>query len=248
MTGGEAALLAAGGTAAGAINAVAGGGSLVSFPALLLAGYGSLTANVTNSIAVTPGYLASSYGYRARLTGQAARVARFGGTVAAGALVGTVLLLVAPASTFDAIVPFLVLIACGLLAAQPRLARRREARGAGHAGARLDASLFLASIYGGYFGAGLGIVFLALLGTFIPDDLQRLNALKGVLSLVVATAAAISLALFGPVAWPAAAVVAVGSLAGGRIGAVVAQRLPPDALRRVIVAYGVVVAIILLLR
>jgi hypothetical protein len=242
---GSAALLAGAGLGAGAVNAVAGGGSLISFPALLAAGYPSITANVTNAIAVLPGYVGGSLAYRRELAGQAGRIRALALTSAAGAAAGAALLLVSPASVFEAIVPWLILIACGLLAAQPRVAAATRARRR-RSPLALHLAVFAATVYGGYFGAGLGIVLLAILGVFVDDGLQRLNALKGVLSLVVAVATAAGFALFGPVAWDAAAIVGVTCLAGGALGVGVARRLPARVLRGAVIAYGVGVAIVLL--
>ncbi len=245
MDAGSAALLAGAGFGAGVVNAVAGGGSLISFPALLAAGYPSITANVTNAIAVLPGYVGGSLAYRRELAGQGARIRALALTSAAGAAAGAALLLVSPASVFEAIVPWLILAACGLLAVQPRAAaavRRRRAR----APLVLHGVLFVATVYGGYFGAGLGIMLLAILGVFVDDGLQRLNALKGVLSLLVAVVTAAGFALFGPVAWDAAAIVGVTCLAGGAAGVGVARRLPAPVLRGLVIAYGVSVAIVLL--
>lgn len=247
MDAGTLVLLAGAGFGAGAVNAVAGGGSLVSFPALLAAGYPSVTANVTNAVAVLPGYLGGSIAYRRELEGQRGRIRALLPTSVAGAAVGCALLLTTPASVFDAVVPWLILGACALLALQPRAAalaaRHRDRRRSTIA---LHGGLFAGAVYGGYFGAGLGIMLLALLGALLRDDLQRLNALKGVLSLVIALAAAIAFALFGPIAWGAAVVVGAASLVGGAGGVRVARRLPEPALRAVVVAYGVVVAVVLL--
>ncbi|MCW2999633.1 MAG: hypothetical protein JWN65_3182 [Solirubrobacterales bacterium] len=240
-------LLAVAGFAAGAINSVAGGGSLVSFPALLAIGTPALTANATNLIAVTPGYVSGTVGYRPQLAGQSVRVRRLGAAVMAGSVVGSAILLLAPASAFDAVAPFCVLAACALLVAQPRLARARAAQaGGGEHSPALLLVVFLGGIYGGYFGAGLGIMLLALLAVFVQEDLQRLNALKGVLSLLVSIVAAVLLAVFGPVDWVACAVIAAGSLVGGRLGVGVARRLPPQILRYTVAAYGTIVAVVLL--
>jgi uncharacterized protein len=241
---GQGVLLAAAGFAAGAVNAVAGGGSLLSFPALLGAGYGSVTANVTNAVAVLPGYLGGSLAYRRELRGQRSRIVALSATSAVGAVLGAVILIVSPASVFEAIVPFLILGSCALLAAQPLLSRVIEPRE--QHGPWLIAGAFLASIYGGYFGAGLGILLLAVLGLTLDDSLQRLNALKGLLSFVIGLASVIYFALFGPVAWGPAALMAVTSLAGGQAGVAVARRLKPGPLRALIVAFGVGVAIWLL--
>jgi len=238
--------LVAAGTGAGAINAVAGGGSLVSFPVLLAVGYSPVTANVTNQVALVPGYLGGSVGYRAELAGQRARARALGVAAALGAAVGTAILLVAPAGSFRAIVPYLVLASCALLAFQPALIRAAGRHRTVHPGLPLHAATFAASVYGGYFGGALGIVLLAILGALLDDDLHRLNALKGLLSLVGGIAAATGYAIFGPVAWGAAALVAGGALLGGRAGAGLARRMHPDLLRWAIVAYGVTAAIILL--
>ena len=246
MDAGSAALLAAAGLGAGAVNAVAGGGSLISFPALLAAGYPSITANVTNAIAVLPGYAGGSLAYRRELAGQAARIRSLALTSAAGAATGTALLLVSPASLFEAIVPWLILAACGLLAVQPRVAAAARRRHASPSPRLLHAALFAATVYGGYFGAGLGIMLLAILGVFVDDGLQRLNALKGVLSLLVAVVGAVGFAVFGPIAWDAAAIIGVTCLLGGVAGVGVARRLPAGVLRAVVIAYGVGVAIVLL--
>jgi uncharacterized membrane protein YfcA len=239
-------LLAGAGFVAGAVNAVAGGGSLVSFPALLAAGYPSVTANVTNAVAVLPGYVGGSLAYRSELAGQGGRVRALAATSALGAAAGAALLLSSPASLFEAIVPWLILAASGLLALQPRAAivaeRHRHRRGSRVV---LHAALFLAAVYGGYFGAGLGIVLLAVLGVLMPDDLHRLNALKGVLSLIVAIVAALGFAIFGPIAWDAALIVGAASLVGGAAGVRVARRLPAPLLRGLVIVLGVAVAIAL---
>lgn len=243
---GTAALLAAAGFSAGGVNAVAGGGSLISFPALLAAGYPSVAANVTNSIALLPGYLGGSFAYRAELGGQRERIRRLAPTAALGAAAGAALLLVSPASLFRTIVPWLILAACALLALQPRAAALARRSHRARSAVTLHGSLFAATLYGGYFGAGLGIILLAVLGTLLPDDLQRLNALKGVTSLLVAFVSAIGFALFGPIAWDAAAIVGGAGLLGGVAGVRVARRLSAPLLRGVVIAYGVVVAITLL--
>ena len=247
MDAGTAALLAGAGLGAGVVNAVAGGGSLITFPALLAAGYPSVTANVTNAVAVLPGYVGGSLAYRRELAGQGGRIRALAATSAAGATAGAALLLVSPAGVFEAIVPWLILAACGLLAAQPRVAAAARARRTAPSVLGLHAALFAATVYGGYFGAGLGIMLLAILGVFVDDALQRLNALKGVLSLLVAAVGAAGFALFGPVAWDAAAIVGATCLLGGAAGVGAARRLPAAVLRAVVIAYGVGVAIVLLL-
>jgi uncharacterized membrane protein YfcA len=254
------ALLAGAALAAGAVNAVAGGGSLLSFPALLAVGYPALTANVTNSVALTPGYFGGTLGYRRELQGQQARALALGATSAVGAVLGAWLLLISSAELFERIVPFLIFLACGLLAAQPRLARlvreRREHRddrppaGANPGSDRhtlpLFCAQFLAAAYGAYFGAGVGIMMLAILGIFLADNLQRLNALKGLLSLLINLIAAVSFVIFAEISWVAVAVMAAAALLGGQLGVVLARRLNDRALRWLVIAFGVAVGVRLL--
>ncbi len=243
----DVALLLAAGFGAGAVNAMAGGGSLISFPALLATGLPSVTANVTNAIAVLPGYAGGTAAYRERLRGHRARGVSLGVVSGLGAATGAVVLLVSPESVFDAIVPFLILLACGLLAAQGRI-RRLVTRGEPHVPRplALHVTAYVASIYGGYFGAGLGIALLALLGLLLPDDLQSLNALKGLLSLVIAAVAAVFFIVAAPVAWTSALCVGGASLLGGVAGARLAQRIPDAPLRALVIVYGVIVAVVLL--
>lgn len=243
-------LLAVGALAAGAVNAVAGGGSLISFPALLAVGYPALTANITNTVALSPGYLGGTIGYRRELGGQRTRAIVLSATSVAGALAGSALLLVSSPELFERIVPYLILLACALLAAQEplgRLVERRvgpveDAAGRGR-WVPLLAIQFVAAIYGAYFGAGLGIMLLALLGIFIADTLQRLNALKGVLSLVINVVGAVYFAVFAEVVWVAVAIMAAASLVGGRAGVALARRLDDRALRWLVVVFGVGVAL-----
>lgn len=246
-------LLAVGALAAGAVNAVAGGGSLISFPALLAVGYPALTANITNTVALCPGYLGGTVGYRRELTGQRNRALALSVTSVVGALAGSALLLVSSPALFERIVPYLILLGCALLAAQEplgRVVRRRvghvdaDARGARWA--PLLAMQFVAAVYGAYFGAGLGIMMLAILGIFVADTLQRLNALKGLLSLVINVVGAVYFALLADVVWVAVAIMAVASLVGGRVGVALARRLDDRALRWLVVAFGIAVALRLL--
>lgn len=247
------ALLIVGATLAGAVNAVAGGGSLISFPTLLAVGYPALTANVTNTVALCPGYVGGTIGYRAELTGQRQRMVTLSSTSIAGALAGSALLLVSSPELFERIVPYLILLGCALLAVQEQLAGLVRRRG-GHVAhgdvwtrwVPLLAMQFVAAVYGAYFGAGLGIMMLAILGVFISDTLQRLNALKGALSLVINVVGAVYFALFAKVVWVAVAIMAVASLVGGRIGVALARRLDDRALRWLVVLFGVAVAVRLL--
>lgn len=250
LSAGAVALLAVAGFLAGAINAAAGGGSLVTFPALILVGYPPLIANVTNNVAVAPGYVTGVWGYRERLRGQGRRIVPLAAVSALGSITGVGLILASSQGAFEDIVPFLVLGACTLLAARPVMGRWLGKR----AGARERPGVVslvgqtLAAVYGGYFGAALGVAVLALLGLFFDDDLQRLNALKGLLQLVIGVVAALGFALLTPVAWGAAAIVGLTSLVGGAVGARLAQRLSDRVLRGGIVVYGVAAAIWLFLR
>lgn len=249
----EALALAAAAFAAGAINAVAGGGSLISFPALLAAGYASKTANVTNSVALWPGYVSGSVGYRAELGRQRRRVVALAAPSVLGALAGSAILLSTPQRAFDVVVPYLIVFACVLMAAQDRLSgfaitHRIRSRGEDHVPLALHLGIFLLAIYGAYFGAGLGILTLAVLGILLPDDIQHSNALKGMLSLLINAVAVVYFAAFGPVRWLPALVMAAGAIAGGYLGVGVARRLGRRWLRVAVVAYGLTVAAILVVR
>lgn len=243
-------LLVLAGFVAGAINAAAGGGSLITFPALIAAGYPPLIANVTNNVAVLPGYVTGAWGYRSNLRGQGRRIVPLAVVSAFGSIVGVGLILVSSQGAFESVVPFLVLAACALLAAQPAIGRRLGRRTGAHESPGIGslAAQTLAAVYGGYFGAALGVAVIALLGVFFDDSLQRLNALKALLQLVIGAAAALGFALLTPVAWGAALVVGPASLAGGLVGARLASRVSDSVLRGGIVAYGVAAAVWLFLR
>ena len=246
----QTALLVVAGFLAGAVNAIAGGGSLISFPALLAAGLPPVSANVTNAVALLPGYLGGSVGYRRELQGQRSRAQLLALTTAGGGLVGAFLIVVGPEDVFEAVVPFLILFSCGLLAAQPAISRRIKppTRGSrGERSPRLHVPAFLAAVYGGYFGAGLGIMVLSILSLTIADSMQRLNALKGVLSLVINTVAALFFIVFGPVDWPAAVIMALTTYGGGLAGARIARSMSGALLRGLVVGFGVLVALYLLI-
>lgn len=245
-------LLAVAAFVAGAINAVAGGGSLVSFPALVAAGYPAKVANITNTVALWPGYVGGSIGYAAQLSGQRRRILTLTVPSVLGAIVGSAILLYTSEDAFEAIVPFLILFAAGLMVVQPRLgafvARHRPDTRSDQTPFEVIAAVFVLAIYGAYFGAGLGILTLAVLGILLPDDLHRSNALKGLLSAVMNAAAVVYFAIWGPVEWLPAAVMAVAALAGGYYGVGVARRFSAAHLRLGVISYAVVVAIILLVR
>ena len=260
--------IGAAGFAAGAVNAIAGGGSLLTFPVLLAAGLPSVSANVTNTVGIVPGTVGGSIGYRAELRGQWQRVVRLAVPGVLGGVLGGVVLLVTPASVFDAVVPVLVAGACFLLLGQPRLARRIQRRRAvpttsdaggatsdagrpGRArsgGPALWSGVLFVGVYAGYFGAAAGVMFLALFGLLLDDTLQRANALKGVLAGVINAVAALLFAAFGPVEWAAAVALGLGTIVGGRVGAGIARRIPDRPLRLGVAFGGLVIAAILAYR
>jgi uncharacterized membrane protein YfcA len=242
------AFLVVAGVLAGAVNAVAGGGSLLVFPALLAVGFPPLAANVTNSVAQWPGYLGIVVGARHDLRGQRRRIGLASGVAVAGSAVGSALLLVLPGQVFNTIVPALVLLATVLLALQPYLKRWIGVPdpGAPDRVAVLLPAVFLAAVYGGYFGGALGVILIATLSLCAGDGLVRLNALKGLLSLVIATVTVVIFAIGAPVDWLAVAFLAPTTLLGGFVGARLARRLPETVLRWAVVLLGVAVGIYLL--
>ena len=238
------------GLAAGTINTIVGSGSLITFPTLLAAGYQPVTANVSNTLGLVPGSLSGVLGQRKELEGQRERILRLAMASIAGAVTGAVLLLTLPSAVFDGVIPLLILLACGLMAAQPRLSRalaNRKGDQPAHGGAGLFATVYLTGIYGGYFGAAQGVVLIALLAIFLPDDLHRLNAAKNALAMLVNGVAATIFIFFADVAWGAAALIAVGATLGGQIGARAGRRLPIPIFRTAIVVVGTIVAIKLML-
>ena len=247
MTPGDGALVLGAGAVAGAINAVAGGGTLISYPALLAAGLSPITANVTSSVGLLTGYAGGSLAYRRELEGQRDRARGLVIAGVIGGVAGAVLLLLTPGDSFRSFVPYLILLASLLLAAQPRVASWLRGRGTVHPAWQSQLAIGVGAIYGSYFGAGLGVIMLAVLGLLIADELQRLNALKGVLSLVINLAGAAVFVLTGRVDWLAVALLAVGAFVGATYGVRAARRLPGPAVRAFVVATGLVVAIVLLL-
>jgi uncharacterized membrane protein YfcA len=247
----DAVLLVGAGLVAGAVNAVAGGGSLITFPSLVATGLSPVVANVTNALAVCPGYVASVVGSRHDLTGQRRRALALAPAAVVGALIGAALLLLTPARAFELIVPFLVLAAAGLLAFQPRI--QQVVGHPAHISPRrqqltLQALTLLGAVYGGYFGGALGVILVAVLALVVDEPLRRISAMKNVLSTIVGLTGVLAFALFGPVHWTSVAVLAPATLTGGYVGARVARRLPQSVLRWSIVAFGVGVGIVLLVR
>ncbi|WP_181722699.1 sulfite exporter TauE/SafE family protein [Nocardia gipuzkoensis] len=231
-------LLLAAGFGAGVCNAIAGGGSLLSFPALLAAGLPPVAATVTNSVAVWPGYLGGAAALRKRLDDYRALIPGLVATGTVGAAGGVVVLLAAPPQVFAVLVPYLILAATALFAIQPAVSRVLNAR---RAGSRLTlfAGVFLGGVYGAYFNGGMGIVLLTALALGIDASVSLLNGLKSLLTLTVSTTAMVAVALFGPVDWLSAAVLAPACLLGGATGAKFADRLPPRGFRALVIVFGV---------
>ncbi len=240
--------LGAAALAAGLVNALAGGGSLLSFPALTAAGLPALVANLTNTVALIPGHLGATLGQHQQLQSQARHLTTLLPTAGLGGLVGALLLLHTSEKLFYSLVPWLLLLGSGLLGAQQPLRRwivQRLGR-RGHTLSERQAILpvLLASIYGGYFGAGLGVILLAVLALTLEDTITRLNGLKQALSLVTNATAACVFIGSGQVHWGAAALMAAGALVGGAVGGRLAGKVNPDALRAVVVIAGVALAVV----
>lgn len=242
-------LIALAAVAAGAVNAIVGGGTLITFPALTFVGIPAVAASITNTVALTPGYLGATLAQAKDLAGQRRRVWLLAPTAALGGVVGGLLLVNTSEKLFANLVPFLILLAAALLGFQDRLRAwvLRRAQRAGHVAlpeAWVVGPVFLASIYGGYFGAGLSVIVLAVLALVLDDNLTRLNALKQAIAFAVNVAAALFFLFSGRVVWSAAAVMAVGALLGGVLGGRLASRIQPQTLRRVVISIGVAVALI----
>jgi uncharacterized membrane protein YfcA len=244
-------LLIVAGFAAGGVNAIAGGGSLITFPSLIATGLPTVDANVTNSVSVFPGYVSSVVGSRADLAGQGRRLRAIIPISLLGSAGGCALLLLTPARAFEVIVPFLVLAAAGTLAFQERLRalvghpRHMSPR---RASITLQVVVFIGAIYGGYFGAALGVMYVAALALILDEPLNRINALKNVLSASVGLVTVLIFAIFAPVHWGAALTLVPATILGGYAGAKLARRLPATVLKYLIVTFGTVIGLILLVR
>lgn len=230
------------GFGAGTVNAIVGSGTLISFPTLVLLGYPPLLANVSNNLGLVPGSLAGAVGYRRELAGQGPRLRWLVPASLVGGSVGALGLLVLPAAAFDAIVPVLVGLSLVLVVVQPwlrtRLSGRLSEAGDGRPSTGLIVGVALAGCYGGYFGAAQGILLIALLGSLLSDDLQRLNGTKNVLATVVNAVAAVVFLFGADIDWTAVGLIAVGSTAGGFVGGSYGRLLPPTVLRGFIVIVG----------
>ena len=239
-------LLAAAGFAAGVVNAIAGGGSLISFPALLVTGMPAVAANATNTLAIWPGALSSAWAYRRHIAEERRRAWILAWPSLLGGLGGSVLLLNTPERAFRAVVPWLILFACALLVLQgvvARLVARAVPASDGGVPAALWIAQLLVSVYGGYFGAGIGILMLAAMAIFLPATLQHANALKVLCAMLINGIAAVYFLGVGAARLPEAGLMAAATLAGGYAGAHLAQRMPAGVLRAAVVVYGVVVAL-----
>lgn len=241
------------GIAGGAINALAGGGTLLTFPILTAVGIPPVSANVTNTVALVPGYVGGMLGQKSDLRGQRRRLLILVPVGALGGLAGGVLLLATSEQMFRSLVPYLILLAAGLLAIQEPvkkwLQRRNEAReGSNISEFWIVGPVFLAAVYGGYFGAGLSVILLAVMGLVIDDSLTRINALKQAVAFAANMTAALLFVFSGEVVWLVAAVMATGAVGGGMLGGRLAGHIKPATLRRVVVVIGVIVAIIYFVR
>jgi uncharacterized protein len=237
------------GIAAGTINTVVGSGTLITFPTLLAFGYAPVTANVSNTIGLVPGAVSGAIGYRRELSGQRRRVIPVGCAALCGGLIGSILLLVLPASAFKAIVPFFIAVALILIIGQKHLNRlignRRRGHGEGVGPATLVGA-FCSGIYGGYFGAAQGILMLAILGLTVDDTIHRINAVKVITTGLTNLIAGVVFVIAAHVAWDVAGLIAAGSIIGGVLGSRYGRKLPPTVLRALIVIVGVIAIVRLL--
>jgi uncharacterized protein len=246
-------LIALAGMAGGAVNALAGGGTLITFPVLTAVGIPPVAASITNTVALSPGYFGATLAQMKDIRGQGKRLKLLLPIGAIGGIVGGVLLLHTTDKMFRELVPYLILMAAILLALQDRLrgwllSRLAKSGRTGLHEAWAIPPVFLASIYGGYFGAGLSVIVLAVLGLVLEDTLTRLNGLKQAIAFSVNIAAAIFFLFSGQVVWLAAIVMAIGALTGGALGGRLAGRVKPGSLRRIVVVIGLLVGIIYLVR
>jgi uncharacterized membrane protein YfcA len=244
VTGLEALGIFLAGIGAGTINTVVGSGTLITFPVLLAIGLPPVTANVSNTVGLVPASVSGAIGYRRELRGQRGRLLRLGTCSLVGGIAGAVLLLTLPPGAFKAIVPVLIGLALVLVVVQPWLSRRlavaRPHAVTDRVTVPLGIGVLIAGIYGGYFGAAQGVLLIGLMGLLLHDDLQRINATKNVLALIVNGVAAVVFIAVAHVDWAAAGLIAAGGIIGGQLGALVGRRLPPLLFRAVIVVIGAI--------
>ena len=235
----------------GAVNAVAGGGTLIAFPALIAFGFDPKVANVTSKVAIWPGTVGGALAYRGELKQRRRRIILLTIPAIIGALAGSVLLLMSSEQLFNVVVPHLVILSSVLLAVDRPLSKIAARAGmtatnADHIPPALHIAIFFVSIYGAYFGAGLGILVLSAMSIFAADDIQHANAVKGILQLLVNFVALVVFSLFGPVQWLAAVLMAAFALTGGYAGVAVARRVPAAQLRWGMVVWGLLLGLKLL--
>lgn len=240
-------LIGIGAFAAGLVNALAGGGTLISFPILTALGIPPVAANITNTVALSPGYLGATLAQRALLADQKHRLWWYLPAALLGGLAGAFVLLASGERLFSAVIPWLILLASLLIAigepVKKWLAHYQEGKSNPRREALVSLPVVLSSIYGGYFGAGLSVIILSVLGSTLHDSLTRLNALKQAIAFAANIAAAIVFVFSGQVVWLVAAVMAVCALLGGAVGGKLAGRLNPVVLRWVVVGIGIIVSI-----
>jgi len=240
----EAVLVALAGLGAGAINAVIGSGTLITFPTLLAVGLPPVVANVSNTVGLVPGSVAGTWGYRRELAGQRSRMFRLATATVIGAIIGAVLLLVLPESSFEAVVPALILLGCALVLVQPWVLRRLGERSRPqHGGPLVWLGVLTIGVYGGYLGAGQGVLLIAVLGVGLDETLQRVNAAKNVLAGLANLVASLIFVVVADIDWTAAALIAAGATIGGLVGAGVARRLPEVVLRGTVVVIGLIAVV-----
>ncbi|HEY0080643.1 MAG TPA: sulfite exporter TauE/SafE family protein [Pyrinomonadaceae bacterium] len=235
---------------AGIINSIAGGGTLVTFPVLIWIGLDPKVANATSTVALWPGLVGSLWGYRREMSDSRRYLWRTGLTSLLGGAVGTLLLILTPSETFARLVPFLILFATLLFAAQESISRRLPTPGEPHARWWLGAILLLfgSAIYGAYFGAGNGIMILAVLGLLGINDIHRANGLKMFIAICLNSVAVVGFSISKLVRWPEALLMAVGAIAGGYVGARIARRVGRAMVRRAVVVIGILITILMLWR
>ena len=235
-------LVGAAGIAAGTINTVVGSGTLITFPVLLALGVPPVTANVSNTIGLVPGSFSGAWSYRRELAGQRDRLVRYGSASVIGGVTGALLLLVLPPGLFGDVVPVLIVLALVLVVAQPWLSRRllgSERHGSAARPVLLWIAVLLTGVYGGYFGAAQGVIVIALMGIMLDADLQRMNALKNVLTGTVNGVAGVVFIILAHPDWTYVLIIAIGSAIGGQIGGLIGRRLSPVVLRTIIVVVGI---------
>ncbi len=252
ISGYEFAIIGLASVLAGLINALAGGGSLIVFPALIAIGIPPVAANVTHTVALTPGYLGGAFGQREDLRGQRKRLWIFIPAGAIGGLLGGLILLQIGEGIFRILVPFLILFASGLLAAQDWVRRwiveREKRSGRATSEGRAVIPIGLASIYGGFFGAGVSVIVLAVLALVIDDTITRLNALKQCISFGISVAAAVFFLFSGMIVWSLVPIMMAGSIAGGVLGGKLASRINPITLKWIVVSLGFIIGMFFLVQ